>query len=301
MIVVGLFFDIIFFASYFSILIVFLTIAIILSKKLSAWIWYSIGAIVTFFSVYGNQISYDYSTAVYDPSIYWMIYIALLLISGVIIFTRYSTSQENSPKFYELYPEDPELNIKKTDKPKKIYTKKPHLIIKKIINILKCIFFIPLSILAADILLMLVFGNSVEGALALFLLFIVSALIFSLLCYLFLGRKKHSKKISIKFEKINSRDKAHEEFLKGNLEVLFLIPPMFGGSIDDDNILYVPIGVNKLKESCDNIVAELLDEGKVKSYGCHPEYEGESFIPSKLTITSGKDGNILFEETINVW
>ncbi len=109
------------------------------------------------------------------------------------------------------------------------------------------------------------------------------------------------KRKSINFEEINSLAKAREEFNNGNLEILYLLSPMFGGSKNEGNILYVPIGINKLKESYDNIVADLLKQGKVKSYNCTPEYKGESFVPSKLTITSGKDGNIVFKETINIW
>ncbi len=306
----SLYLDIVFFASYFFILIVFLTIAIISAKKSSAWIWYSIGAAITFFALINNNLTINNTNdtwlAINDPSIYWMIYIILLLISGVIIYTRYSISQDNSPKFYELYPEDPDLNIKKIDKPKKIHTKKPHPFIKKILSfILKfliCIILFALCLLVAEILLMLVLGNSIEGAPALILLFIVSILLFALLYYLFIGRKNKNSKINlIDFEKIDSRSKARAEFRKGNLEILYLLSPLFGGSKSEDNILYVPVGVNKLKKSYDNIIDDLLEEGKIKTYNCIPEYKGISFIPSKITITAGKDGNVVLQETINIW
>ncbi len=109
------------------------------------------------------------------------------------------------------------------------------------------------------------------------------------------------KKKNINFEEIDSLDKAKEEVKKGNLEVLYLMSPMFGGPENESNILYVPIGINKIKESYDNVVAELLEQGKVASYSCKPEYKEKSFVPCKLTITSGKDGNVIFEETINIW
>ncbi|MBQ6885424.1 MAG: hypothetical protein IJN56_06785 [Clostridia bacterium] len=96
----GLFFDIIHLASYFLILIVFLTIAIILAKKLSAWIWYSIGAIITLISLIGQHIScYNYYESFYltndEMSPYWSFYIVSLLISALIIFYRYSTSKSD--------------------------------------------------------------------------------------------------------------------------------------------------------------------------------------------------------------
>lgn len=112
---------------------------------------------------------------------------------------------------------------------------------------------------------------------------------------------KLKKKESIDFEKIDSIIKAKEEYKKGNLEILYLMSPMFGGVEDDSNILYVPNGINKIKEGYDNIIADLLEQNKVQSYKCEPEYKGNSFIPCKITITSGKDGQDVFKETINIW
>lgn len=103
------------------------------------------------------------------------------------------------------------------------------------------------------------------------------------------------------FEEIDSIEKAKEELSKGNLEILYLISPMFGGAEDIGNMLYVPIGVNKIKEHYDNMIADLLEQGKVKSYKCIPEYKGKSVIPSKLTMISGKDGIDVFKETIEIW
>lgn len=103
------------------------------------------------------------------------------------------------------------------------------------------------------------------------------------------------------FETIDSIIKAKEEVEKGNLEHLYLISPMFGGAQDESNILYVPIGINKIKDSYDNIIANLLREEKVETYNCYPEYKGESFVPSKIVIVSGKNGIDIFKETINIW
>ena len=112
---------------------------------------------------------------------------------------------------------------------------------------------------------------------------------------------KLKKKESINFAEIDSIEKAKEEYKKGHLEILYLMSPMFGGSEDESNILYVPIGINKIKEGYDNIIADLLEQNKVQFYRCDPEYKGNSFIPSKITITSGKDGQDVFKETINIW
>ena len=116
-----------------------------------------------------------------------------------------------------------------------------------------------------------------------------------------MGLFNKAKKNNISFEDIDSITKAKEELKKGNLEILYLVSPMFGGAEDESNILYVPIGINKIKESYDNTIAKLLRQGKVETYSCTPEYKGESFIPSKITIISGKDENVIFKETINIW
>lgn len=37
------------------------------------------------------------------------------------------------------------------------------------------------------------------------------------------------------------------------------------------------------------------------NYDCNPEYKGKGCIPSKITITSGKDGKEVFREVIDIW
>ena len=66
--------------------------------------------------------------------------------------------------------------------------------------------------------------------------------------------------------------------------------PIFGGTDEPHNILYVPVGVSRIKEGYDDILADLVEQGKAKSFNCTPEYKGKSVVPCKITITSGKDG-----------
>lgn len=112
---------------------------------------------------------------------------------------------------------------------------------------------------------------------------------------------KLKKKRPAHFEEIDSITKAKEECKKDNLEILYLMSPVFGGVKDDSNILYVPVGINRIKEGYDSVIMDLLQQDKVKSYKCEPEYKGNSCIPSKITIISGKDGKDVFKETINIW
>lgn len=109
------------------------------------------------------------------------------------------------------------------------------------------------------------------------------------------------KKKTVSFEEIDSVGKAQEECRKGNLERMYIMSPIFGGTDDPHNILYVPVGVNRIKEGYDDILADLVEQGKAKSFNCKPEYKGKSIVPSRITITSGKDGVEVFKQTIEVW
>lgn len=109
------------------------------------------------------------------------------------------------------------------------------------------------------------------------------------------------KKKNISFEEIDTYEKAKEECKKGNLERMHMMSPIFGGSDEDFNILYVPVGINRIKEGYDNILADLVAQGKAQSFKCTPEYRGKSKVPCKITITSGKEGVEVFKQTIEVW
>ncbi len=81
-------FNLTYFFGYFLIMIVFSTIAIILSKSKKAWIWYSIGALFQLLALYGNQLTADVYNK--DTTIQWTIYFLLLIITAIIIFMRYA-------------------------------------------------------------------------------------------------------------------------------------------------------------------------------------------------------------------
>jgi hypothetical protein len=102
------------------------------------------------------------------------------------------------------------------------------------------------------------------------------------------------------FSAIDSQAKAEGLFRRGDLEKLLLIPLEFGGSDDPDNTLYVPIGVAAIKARIDNdVIAPLVEEGKITEYNAEPEYQGESFIPIALKIVASNPGQ--FSTTINIW
>ena len=103
------------------------------------------------------------------------------------------------------------------------------------------------------------------------------------------------------FREIDSNEKAISLANKGILKPLYLMPLRFNGEESAGNRLFVPPVVVELKDRYDDMVEELLVQGKVSSYSCTPEYKGESFIPFRLKIVAGKDGEDIFTEVINIW
>ena len=102
------------------------------------------------------------------------------------------------------------------------------------------------------------------------------------------------------FSGIDSQAKAEQAYRRGELEKLFLLPLEFGGQDIPDNYLFVPIGVADVKTGIDNnVIAPLVEAGKVSQYTATPEYQGESFVPIALKIVASEPGQ--FTTTINIW
>jgi hypothetical protein len=114
------------------------------------------------------------------------------------------------------------------------------------------------------------------------------------------SKKKSSPVNGPDFSGIDSQAKAEELFRRGELEKLYLLPLEFGGQDGPDNFLYVPQGVAGVKSGIDmNVIAPLVQEGKVTNYTATPEYQGESFIPIAITIVASDPGE--FSTTISIW
>ena len=112
---------------------------------------------------------------------------------------------------------------------------------------------------------------------------------------------KRKSDVTPDFSEIDSNEKAIELAKKGILSPLYLMPLRFHGEESDRNRLFVPRTVVTLKDRYDDMVEELLVQGKVSGYSCTPEYKGKSFVPSKLTIVASKDKEPVFTQTINIW
>lgn len=111
--------------------------------------------------------------------------------------------------------------------------------------------------------------------------------------------KKQEGKVD--FSAIDAHEKVEEAAQKGILHPLYLMPLRFNGAESPDNRLFVPRAAVELKDRYDDMVEDLLVQGKVSGYSCTPVYKGKSFVPSKITITASKDGRPVFTETIEVW
>lgn len=112
--------------------------------------------------------------------------------------------------------------------------------------------------------------------------------------------KKGNKNI-VDFAEIDSNEKVMELAKKGDFVPLYLMPLRFSGEDSAGNRVFVPSFVVELKDRYDDMVANLISQGKVNGYSCTPEYKGRSFIPSKIQIVAKKDGSPVFTETIDIW
>jgi hypothetical protein len=102
------------------------------------------------------------------------------------------------------------------------------------------------------------------------------------------------------FSAIDSPEKAEELFRNDGLEKVPLIPVKFGGQDQPLNVLYVPIGVARVKSRIDDdFIGQLASLGKITRYKAVPEYQGQSLIPIAIKITAWDPGE--FTTTIKIW
>jgi len=114
------------------------------------------------------------------------------------------------------------------------------------------------------------------------------------------SKKKSSRPPGPDFSDVDSLKLAAAMYRKGKLERMHLIPLEFGGPDDENNVVYVPLGLSDVKRGIDvNVIGPLVDAGKVTQYKAEPEYEGESFVPIAIKITAWEPGK--FTTTINIW
>jgi hypothetical protein len=93
------------------------------------------------------------------------------------------------------------------------------------------------------------------------------------------------------------RAAAEQMYRAGQLEPMYLLPPIFGGADIPENVVFVPVGLAAAKAGFDeNVIAPLVREGRVDQYAATPRYEGRSFIPIAVDVVAGP-----VRQTINIW
>lgn len=67
---------------YFFLTIIFMIVALVIAKRKLAWVSYAMAAIIQLMALLGNQKSGM------DVTMYWFIYVIILIITAVIIILR---------------------------------------------------------------------------------------------------------------------------------------------------------------------------------------------------------------------
>lgn len=83
-----------FLIGYFFIMIIFMLIAIVTAKSMTCWLWYVIGAVLQLFSLLGNQKTANINGT--DTTLYWLVYIGLLIVTAVFIIKRNNKTSSSS-------------------------------------------------------------------------------------------------------------------------------------------------------------------------------------------------------------
>jgi hypothetical protein len=106
-------------------------------------------------------------------------------------------------------------------------------------------------------------------------------------------------KVQYDFSAVDSNEKAKALYEDKQLAKLFLMPLDCGGEDNALNTLYVTPAANREKEEFDAKVVAFLEQGLQLGYNASPEYKGNSFIPSKITVKVTGDKQMI--KTIEVW
>lgn len=76
-------------------------------------------------------------------------------------------------------------------------------------------------------------------------------------------------------------------------------PAEFGGTDDPRNVTYLPPSQAERKRAFDAEVRRRVEAGEDMDYKVTPEYDGDSFVPSKLHMEAGR-GEAALKEVIEV-
>jgi len=115
---------------------------------------------------------------------------------------------------------------------------------------------------------------------------------------------------SRKQRQINERHRKSKEELEHLIsqrfvEKVFLLPEEFGGPDDPRNIIYLPPECAAKKREFDAIIRQKLENGYELDYTATPEYDNDSFVPSRLWLNAdgknGKEGMVIDVSRYRTW
>ena len=110
--------------------------------------------------------------------------------------------------------------------------------------------------------------------------------------------KKKEKNLDISMVK---KDNVNDYLKSGQLKLIYLISPDFGGSEGVENQIVVTPQAEKEKDLVDEELYNFLENEKsVKNFNCNLEYKGDSIVPSKIIISAIVDG-VDYKKIVEIW
>lgn len=98
-----------------------------------------------------------------------------------------------------------------------------------------------------------------------------------------------------------SNDNVNEFLKSGQLKLVYLISPDFGGSEARDNQVVVTPKAYDEKQIIDAELYSFLEqERSVRNFNVDLKYKGNSIVPSEIIITANIDGSD-YKKVVEVW
>lgn len=96
-----------------------------------------------------------------------------------------------------------------------------------------------------------------------------------------------------------SREELDSLLARGLVEKVLMWPADFGGTDDPRNVTYLPRALVERKRAFDAEVRRRVETGEDINFKVTPEYDGDSFVPTRLHMEAG-DGTTALKEIIEI-
>jgi hypothetical protein len=88
---------------------------------------------------------------------------------------------------------------------------------------------------------------------------------------------------------LTTADRVADALALGRIERVHLIPPCFGGSSHDRNLVCAAPGATAALEWVEQRVYDLLKSGRYVTYRADVTWKGASRVPATLSVDTGQD------------